>query len=155
MGTLTSWAALEIGTGLAGSFTTTGTLRFFHQGNAAWNSVNLVLGIVGLVGQAKERRTPVDLAIGIQRARKAQLAFVINGALDVVYVGAGALSWGLAARAGSERFVGYGQALVLQGAFLFAFDFTMAAAHEAVLPRARGRGRLVLVPSPFGLAGRF
>ncbi len=162
MTTLTGWAVANIAGGLAGNFTTSeGPLRYFHQGNAAWNSVNLVLGVIGLVGQTRERRRPVPLAVGRGSARKAQLAFLVNGALDVLYIGAGAASWQLAAGR-SDRFVGYGQALVLQGAFLFVFDFAMAWAHERQIQRGPRRAP-VLLPSAtagptglsLGVAGRF
>jgi len=129
MSTLTGWAAANIAGGLAGSFTSEGPLRYFHQGNAAWNSVNLVLGVVGLVEQLRARRRVVDLATGLRAARRARLAFLVNGALDVAYIGAGAVMWQLA-YGRSQRLTGYGQALVLQGAFLFGFDFAMAWAHE-------------------------
>lgn len=109
MSTLTGWAAVNIAAGLTGSLTREGQLRYFHQGNAVWNSVNLVLGVVGLVEQLRARRRVVDLATGLRAARRARLAFLVNG---------------------SDRFTGYGQALVLQGAFLFGFDFAMAFAHE-------------------------
>lgn len=129
MSTLTGWAAVNIAAGLTGSLTSEGQLRYFHQGNAAWNSVNLVLGVVGLVDQLRARRRFVDLATGLRAARRARLAFLVNGALDVAYIGAGAVMWQLAFGR-SDRFTGYGQVLVLQGAFLFGFDFAMAFAHE-------------------------
>lgn len=134
MSTLTGWAAVNIAGGLAGGFTSEGRLRHFHQGNAAWNSVNLVLGVVGLVDQLRTRRRVVDLASGLRAARRTQLGFLINGAIDIVYISAGAAMWQLA-RGRSERLEGYGQALVLQGVFLFGFDFAMAWAHERSFSR--------------------
>lgn len=129
MSTLTGWAVANIAGGLAGGLTSEGRLRHFHLGNAAWNSVNLVLGVVGLVGQLRARRRVLDLASGVRAARRTQLGFLVNGALDVVYIGAGAAMWQLA-RGRSERLEGYGRALVLQGGFLFGFDFAMAWAYE-------------------------
>lgn len=136
MGTLTGWAVVNIVGGLAGNLTTTGTVRFFHQGNAAWNTVNLALGIAGLVSQRRERRTPVDAATGRSRARRAQRVFGINAGLDVLYVSTGAILWPLGRDRASPRAHGYGQALVLQGAFLFVFDVAMMLGHERLIVRA-------------------
>lgn len=154
MATLTGWSVANIAGGLAGNFTTTGERRFFHQGNAAWNSVNLVLGIVGLVGSSRERREPVNLTVGAERATRAQFVFLVNAGLDVVYMGAGVASWAVASDPGvvaaplDARLRGYGQALVLQGAFLFVFDVAMAWSHRILLEQARHKRTPKLQLSP-------
>lgn len=164
MGTLTGWAVVNIAGGLAGNLTTTGSVRFFHQGNAAWNTVNLALGIAGLVGQRRERDDPVDLATGRARARRSQAVFGINAGLDVLYVSTGAILWPLGRALDQpqrwpriqSRLHGYGQALVLQGLFLFVFDVAMMVGHERQLHRleprmgARLALRPTLVPDPRG-----
>ncbi|MEM9459703.1 MAG: hypothetical protein AAGF11_36335 [Myxococcota bacterium] len=157
MGTLTGWAVVNIAGGLAGNLTTTGTIRFFHQGNAAWNTVNLALGIAGLVSQRRERDEPVDLATGRARARRAQVVFGINAGLDVLYVSTGAILWSLGQALDPSpsrlelgpRLHGYGQALVLQGLFLFVFDVAMMVGHERQLVRTQRRmdARLTLRPT--------
>ena len=82
------------------------------------------------------------MATGRERARKAQLVFAIHAGLDVTYVMAGGIMWELG-RGQSPRVTGYGQALVLQGSFLFAFDVAMMWAHEILLERHRlGEARL-------------
>lgn len=158
MGTLTGWAGVNIVGGLVGNLSSTGTTRFFHQGNAVWNTVNLALGIAGLVSQRRERRAPVDVATGRSRARRAQRVFGINAGLDVLYVSTGAILWPLGADGGSPRVHGYGQALVLQGAFLFVFDVAMMLGHERLLARTERVGtaaRLRLHPAAVpGRAGR-
>ena len=40
---LLGWAVGNIGVGTAGYFTTSGSTRYLHQGNAAWNLVNLAI----------------------------------------------------------------------------------------------------------------
>ena len=142
MSTLTTWSLLNIAGGAVGSFTTTGSTRHFHQGNAMWNSVNLVLGVVGLIHATRARKRPLDLTAGRLESHRSQLAFVINAGLDVLYVSTGAVLWELGPTARNpalpDRLVGYGQALVLQGAFLFAFDVGMAVAHQLLPDGLRG-----------------
>jgi hypothetical protein len=52
--------------------------------------------------------------------------FFINTGLDVAYMAAAAFLWQRGEATNDRRFVGFGQALLLQGGFLFAFDLTMA-----------------------------
>lgn len=152
MSTLTGWSLINIAGGTIGNFTTTGHTRYFHQGNAMWNSVNLVLGVVGLISETRARKRPLGLAEGRLRSHRSQLAFVINAGLDVLYISSGAVLWqlGPSARgpAMQDRLVGYGQALVLQGAFLFAFDVGMAVAHQLLPDGVRGDGRLSVAVLP-------
>ena len=48
MGVLLSWSALNIGVRTVGYFTTDGSIRYFHQMNAAWNVVNAAIAGIGL-----------------------------------------------------------------------------------------------------------
>lgn len=152
MSTLTGWSLINIAGGTLGNFTTTGHSRYFHQGNAMWNSVNLVLGVVGLISETRARSRPLGLAEGRLRSHRSQLAFVINAGLDVLYVSSGAVLWQLGPTARNpamqDRLVGYGQALVLQGAFLFAFDVGMALAHQLLPDGVRGDGKLSVAIFP-------
>lgn len=152
MSTLTAWSVANIAGGTIGNFTTTGQLRFFHQGNALWNSVNLVIGVVGLVHESRHRARPLALRHGRRESHKSQIAYIVNAGLDVLYVATGAALWrcGPTARdpAVSDRLVGYGQALVLQGSFLFAFDVAMALAHQRLPDGVRSRDGLSVTISP-------
>jgi hypothetical protein len=146
MSTLTAWSLANIAGGTIGNFTTTGQARFFHQGNAAWNSVNLVLGVIGVVNAARARERPVSLTAGLTDSHRSQVAFIINTGLDVLYISTGAAMWKLgpiAPRPATQaRLIGYGQALVLQGAALFAFDLAMALAHQRLRGRTSARRNL-------------
>ena len=137
-GILLGWGVSNIAVGVAGNLSTEGRVRYFHQGNWAWNTVNVALGIAGLVGSARGREPALSLAESRDASRKAQLAFAINAGLDVLYVSAGAAMWHLTQDDTSPvglRIGGYGQALVLQGAFLFGFDVAMLWAHEILIER--------------------
>lgn len=55
MSTLTTWSLANIDGGTIGNFTTIGSTHYFHQGNALWNGVNLVIAVVGLVNESRRR----------------------------------------------------------------------------------------------------
>jgi MFS family permease len=134
MGVLTGWAVANIAGGITGALVVDGDARYIHEMNALWNSVNLTLGIIGLVNH---RRPPKAGSIAEARRvnRRTRRVFLINGVLDMLYIGAGALTAGLGRRYDQRRVEGYGAAVVFQGAWLFAFDIAMVLAHERVAAR--------------------
>lgn len=148
MGVLTGWAAANIVGGVALGFTTDGAVRHFHQMNAMWNTVNLVLGAIGLHNARRDRVRERDLAWPAQRARatSSQIVFSINVGLDALYIMAGATTLELGRLHHRPRLAGYGSAIVLQGTFLLAFDALMVAAHGANLRRFRA----FAAPTPTG-----
>jgi len=150
MGVLTGWAVANIASGIAGALVVESDTRYVHEMNALWNSVNLTLGIIGLVNNG--RRGPKAETIGEARRvnRKTRRVYLINGVLDVVYIGAGALTAGLGRRYGQRRVEGWGTSIVLQGAWLFAFDIAMVLAHERVAART-----LPVQVGPLVGSGRF
>jgi len=165
MAALTTWGAGNMVAGTALWLTTPAdrSARYFHQMNALWNTVNVTLGVIGLVGSRRDgASTPID--VSVKRSRKAQQVFAINLALDFGYMAAGALTWDIGASRQSLRAVGYGQSVVLQGGFLLVFDAVMLGLHQRHLERFLARRRrsgleLKLGPSTssWGLqvAGRF
>ena len=54
-----------------------------------------------------------------------QKLLLFNAGLDVGYMAFGGYLWEKGRNDGSQRLVGYGQSLILQGAFLMAFDLTL------------------------------
>jgi hypothetical protein len=142
MGVLTGWAVANIGGGVAGALLVPGDGRYFHQMSAMWNTVNLTLGVVGLATGAR-RRGPSDQDAAQKIHRRTQRTFFVNGILDVVYVAGGVATAELGRQHGSARALGYGRAIVVQGAFLLLFDLGMLLAHERVAARF---SRLRLAP---------
>jgi hypothetical protein len=145
MGVLTGWAVVNIGGGVGASYFDRDR-RYFHEGNAIWNSVNLVIGIVGLATNARGKSRGRDLP-AVQH-RKTMRTYLVNGVLDVVYVAAGAATIAIGQHRGSDRVRGYGQAIAFQGAFLFAFDTAMLIAHQRLAAR-----RLRATPARIGQGG--
>lgn len=130
-GVLTGWAVANIAGGITGALVDPSDGRYIHEMNAMWNSVNLTLGILGLVNN---RRLPKVRTMDEARRvnRRARRVYVINGAIDVVYVSAGMLVAGLGRKYDKPRVQGWGTAVVIQGAWLFVFDIAMAIAHSRV-----------------------
>lgn len=153
MSTLTGWSLANIAGGTIGNFTSSGSRQFFHQGNALWNGVNLVIGVVGLVNESRHRHRPLDLARGRRESHRSQIAYIVNAGLDVLYTATGAALWRVGPTAQNpalhDRLTGYGQALVLQGSFLFAFDVAMALAHQR-LPDGVRHMSVAIAPRPEG-----
>jgi len=123
MWTLSSWASANIVLGTtAYALSQKSQDRYFHEMNVFWNTVNLGLGIAALAGQKKKRKEYLTFEEAIQRQKKVENIFLINTGLDVIYMGVGITMkvWGQDAQ--KDRWQGYGDALLLQGGFLFVFD---------------------------------
>ena len=130
---LGSWAVSNIAGGLILRANTQGTERYFHEMNAGWNSVNLVLASIGILGKQNSFENTQSLSDAMVKAEK---TFLFNAALDIAYMTAG--FWMMDAANyrvnDSERLEGYGQSLLLQGGFLFVFDLIM---HHQVLEQRK------------------
>lgn len=114
------------------------TAAGFWEMNALWNTVNLTLAGTTLV--AERRRTDpsgtTDLTLPAYRAESHRLEKILlfNAGLDLGYMALGGWMWDRGRRGaglpnsgvGPERLAGWGQALVLQGGFLFLFDVVLA-----------------------------
>jgi hypothetical protein len=100
-----------------------------------WGSVNLALGIIGVVSAYRQQPGALTDTEALDASRRARNVFLINDALDVLYIGAGTLSHVLGKRRGSERATGYGSSVIAQGIALLVFDGVMAALHGQTLRR--------------------
>lgn len=127
---LGSWGVANITTGLIGRANTGGTSHYFHEMNIGWGGVNTTLAAISFFSK------PKDTLVSLDRLKRKQTqlerVFLINAGLDVVYVSAGALliHAGNKPAQTNERFIGYGNSLVMQGGFLFLFDGFMYCIHK-------------------------
>jgi hypothetical protein len=124
---LGGWAVSNILTGAYGWTTQTGSTKYFHQMNTMWNIVNLSIAGFTLYNFAVTDISLLAPGDMLQKHMTFEKLFLINAGLDIIYMGAGGL---LIHRAGkseknSLRYSGYGKSIILQGAFLFAFDLVM------------------------------
>jgi len=114
MGTLNGWALANITTGTLMSIQAEDPQPVaFHQMNAGWNTVNLALATTGLILDR-----PVE-------PKKLARLFWINTALDVGYMAGGLAMRQRGLRLDQPELVGWGDAILLQGGFLFVFDGVM------------------------------
>ncbi len=129
MKVLGSWAAGNMIISGAGMTQSEGSVRYFHQMNLAWNSVNLAIAGLGYFGS---RRDPsaFNLKETVQEFNKFENILLFNAGLDVGYMATGAYLWERGIRKENSRLKGYGQSLILQGGFLFTFDIIMYLASK-------------------------
>jgi hypothetical protein len=126
MYTLLCWSSTNIVAGTIASTQTEGSAHYFHQMNALWNTVNLGLSISGLL---QERKLKIENLQDLSdRQQKLEKIFLINGGLDLVYMGVG--TGLLLSKNETDTKQGYGQSLLLQGGFLMLFDGTMYFLHR-------------------------
>ncbi len=136
---LLGWAVANIGVGTVGSFTAEGSTRYLHQGNAAWNLVNLAIAGFALHGLLGEDPSALGAAETLEEAHRMEWLLWLNSGLDLAYIAAGAWLWERGVRKASDRLVGYGRALIIQGGFLLVFDLALVALNvdlnNELLPR--------------------
>jgi hypothetical protein len=122
---LGSWAGLNMGSGLILRNNTLGATKYFHEMNVLWNSVNLVIALNGFAQTQKEQPATSPFKI-LDKQLRLEKNLLFNAGIDVAYSMAGL--WMLE-RANQmqtqekrDRLRGYGRSLIMQGAFLFAYD---------------------------------
>jgi len=125
MTSLLGWSAANLVSGSIGALTTDGKARYFHQMNAGWNVVNAGLALAGLRKYHWSEPRILSTDDLIRDFTKVQRVFFVNTLFDIGYMAGGLYmrNWGVTQR--NPRFQGYGESLILQGAYLFAFDLVM------------------------------
>ena len=126
---LGSWGTLNLLSGSYGFYHAEGELRYFHQMNAAWNLVNLGIAGFGFYGALNADLSLIgnEALVSLQQFDRILL---INAGLDLLYIGAGAWMWKRGQTKGSDRLLGYGKSVVLQGGFLLLFDLGLYWIHH-------------------------
>ncbi len=137
MTVLGGWAVANIATGIIGMLVAEDpAARGFWEMNAMWNTVNLGLAGWSLYDLSRSGGVSADMDIEAYREESHGLEKVLlfNAGLNFAYMAVGGWMWdrgmrgyGLpAADISANRLRGWGQSMVLQGAFLLAFDLSMA-----------------------------
>lgn len=129
---------------------------YFHQMNVFWNVVNLGIATFGYFGAVG---SPLDLGLEqtVEEYRSFGRILGINAALDVGYVMTGFFlkNRGKKSDSHSERLIGYGNSLILQGSFLFVFDVALAYINQYSLAKMANAYSLDISAVPWGLSARF
>jgi hypothetical protein len=103
---------------------TSETTKYFHQMNAAWNVVNAGIAVYALLDMTGTDISTLSADEMMRKHIRSENLFLINAGLDILYMAGGA--WMIHAAGRNEKrhdmLKGYGQSVILQGAFLFLFD---------------------------------
>ena len=109
-----------------------GERKYFYQMNTAWNAVNLAIAGFGYFNALRTDPSSFGLWESISEQNKMETILLVNSALDLGYMLGGLY---LIERSKNtvnrpERLKGFGQGLILQGAFLMVFDISLFLAHQ-------------------------
>ncbi len=106
---------------------------YFQQMNIFWNVVNLGLAAGGLYGAFTENPQGISLFETINQQTSIERILLFNAGLDLAYIAAGAwmLERSKNTSDNANLWQGYGQSLILQGAFLLLFDIGVYAIHHS------------------------
>ena len=137
---LGTWAIGNMAAGAVLQGRTTGDTKYFHQMNIGWNAVNLVIAGAGYLGLRKLDAAGMGLFESVDSHYGFQKILLFNAGLDVGYMLGGAYlierSKNTPLEKKPERLKGFGQSIVVQGAFLFLFDlgsyFWLASLNDQV-----------------------
>lgn len=126
---LGTWAVANMATGAYGWKNTTGEWSRFHQMNLFWNVVN---GSIAGIALYSNLNTDLSLLSGEEMMGKhlqTEKILLINAGLDVLYMGGGLLMRHMSTRSDkyADLLKGYGNSVIMQGAFLFVFDLVLYA----------------------------
>ncbi len=123
---LGGWAIINI---LVGSFKLTKATRsrkFFFQMNLYWNIVNLVIAAAALYSIFSKDPASASLLQSLKLHVWYKKVLYLNVGLDIAYMLLGAyLQERSRNSAKTEQLQGWGQAIVLQGVFLFLLDLVL------------------------------
>ena len=148
MRVLTGWGASNVAVGGAVALASDdGVARAAGAMSAGWGAINAALGLFGLRGARRDRAAGQTVAEAAADLRRTEKILLFNAGLDVGYVAAGAYLTARADRPGEDdpaRLRGWGRAVMLQGAALFAFDLLayrhLHVSDTALSPTFGGQG---------------
>jgi hypothetical protein len=149
MQVLGSWASANIVVGGIGWASTNGTTKYFYQMNTIWNVANLGIAIMGYANTLKDKDRRYTAQESLQEQNKIEKIFMVNGGLDLVYIGTGLYLNHRGNVNHSDQSSGYGSAVLLQGAFLLLFDAAMYTSEK----RAGNKLRDFLLKNPITFDG--
>lgn len=101
-----------------------GEAKYFNQMNVYWNLVNLGIAGIGLLGLRKENPQSETLGDAVRKQESIKRTLAFNAGLDVAYMVGGLylVNYGNDHPDQSDKFRGYGKAVIVQGGFLLVFD---------------------------------
>ena len=117
-----------------------GSPFYFHQMNVFWNVVNLGLAGFGYYNALQMDPAGVGVSSSVSEFYSLQKTLLFNAGLDIAYIAGGLYLLERAKNTENkpERLRGFGRSVILQGAFLLAFDtalfFVLDSRSNELLP---------------------
>lgn len=127
---LAAWAGVNIIQGSISATNAMGSGPHFFRMNAYWNLVNLGIASVGLFQLRKEMNKSYTFTQNQLAQQKLEKILLLNTGLDLAYIATGFLLKENGTRTGNLRNTGFGNSLLLQGAFLLVFDLVQYGNHR-------------------------
>lgn len=128
---LGGWAVGNLAiSGIALGSGSKGSAQSFHQMNIGWNAVNLAIAGFGYYSLGSES-AELSLAQSLQEQESMKRILLFNAGLDVAYMAGGAYLLERAkTSARPQRDRGFGRSIIMNGAFLMAYDLVMYFVHQ-------------------------
>lgn len=127
---LGSWSAVNlIYSGIA-TGQTHGTNLYFHQMNVMWGGINLGLAALSYIGL--KNKDGMSLVQSLKQQAGVEKTYMLNAGLDVAYIASGLYlkEKGKTCTKNAQKFKGYGESIILQGAALLLLDGVMFTVHN-------------------------
>ncbi|WP_421799034.1 DUF6992 family protein [Haliscomenobacter sp.] len=147
---LGTWALGNMAVGAIRLGHTSGENKAFQQMQIGWNVVNLGIATLGYFSTLKVDPSSWDTYQSVQEHYKIQKILLFNAGLDVGYMLGGAylMQRGQQEVKNAERLRGFGRSILIQGAFLFAFDLSL----HSILSSDNPKLKPLLTQSSIGFA---
>lgn len=131
MEVLGGWGTLNLGGGAIGwTNSKNPEPRYFFEMNTIWGAANFGTALIGYGGLQKQRKKNLTAQETLEEQKKVEKIFLINGVLDVGYIGTGLYLKLAGDSRNSPMMKGYGESILMQGGFLLIFDAVMYHAEK-------------------------
>ncbi|MEO6489253.1 MAG: hypothetical protein ABIO04_04860 [Ferruginibacter sp.] len=109
---------------------TSGSDKYFHQMNVMWGGINFGLAALGYLGT--RNKNSLSLTQSLKQQAGIEKTYMFNLGLDVAYVASGFYlkERGKNNTKNAEKFKGYGESIILQGAALMVLDAVLFTVHN-------------------------
>ena len=127
---LASWATANMAVSAFDLNTTNKQVHYYHQMNIIWNGFNTAIAGLGYI-TAKKTILSSNISAVLKHQNNTEKTFLFNAGLDVAYIASGAyLKERGKSKINPSKLIGYGNAVIVNGGFLFLFDMVMYAIHN-------------------------
>lgn len=129
---LGGWSAGNIIASAFATKTHNAEMRYFHQMNVQWNSINLAIAVLGYLGAVSgDRNSSNTLSAVLKRQHGVEKTYMLNLGLDVAYMAGGLyMTERSKSRSNPAKLKGYGNAIIFQGGFLLLYDGVIYFLHK-------------------------